>query len=70
MMFQSYALFPHLTVEKNVAFGLEMDGVPKAERMERVSAMLKLVRLSEFAGRKPHHSPAASGSGSRSPARW
>ncbi|PZN27192.1 MAG: polyamine ABC transporter ATP-binding protein, partial [Proteobacteria bacterium] len=54
MMFQSYALFPHMTVEQNVAFGLKQDKVPKAEIAERVAEMLKLVRLSEFARRKPH----------------
>lgn len=54
MMFQSYALFPHMTVEKNVAYGLFRDGVRKAEAMEKVAEMLKLVQLTPFAGRKPH----------------
>jgi putrescine transport system ATP-binding protein len=54
MMFQSYALFPHLTVWKNIAFGLEREGLPKAQVAERVEAMLKLVQLSKFAERKPH----------------
>jgi putrescine transport system ATP-binding protein len=54
MMFQSYALFPHLTVWDNVAFGLKRDGLPKAEIAERVEAMLKLVQLTKFAKRKPH----------------
>jgi putrescine transport system ATP-binding protein len=54
MMFQSYALFPHMTVEKNIAFGLKQDGMPKAEIAERVSQMLKLVKLEKFAARKPH----------------
>jgi putrescine transport system ATP-binding protein len=54
MMFQSYALFPHLTVWENVAFGLKRDGLPKAEIAERVDAMLKLVQLTRFAQRKPH----------------
>jgi putrescine transport system ATP-binding protein len=54
MMFQSYALFPHMTVEQNVAFGLKQDGVPKDEIRARVDDMLKLVRLSQFAKRKPH----------------
>ena len=54
MMFQSYALFPHLTVWDNIAFGLRRDGLPKAEIAERVEAMLKLVQLGRFAGRKPH----------------
>ncbi len=54
MMFQSYALFPHMTVENNVAFGLKQDGMPKAEIAERVDQMLKLVKLEKFAKRKPH----------------
>ncbi len=53
MMFQSYALFPHMTVEKNVAFGLEQDNLPKAEISARVEEMLKLVKLEQFAKRKP-----------------
>lgn len=54
MMFQSYALFPHMTVEKNVAFGLEQEGLPKAEVSKRVGEMLDIVRLGDFARRKPH----------------
>jgi putrescine transport system ATP-binding protein len=54
MMFQSYALFPHMTVEQNVAFGLKQDRVPKGEIAERVATMLELVKLSTFATRKPH----------------
>ncbi len=54
MMFQSYALFPHMTVEKNIAFGLRQDGMPKPEIAERVAQMLKLVKLEKFASRKPH----------------
>jgi putrescine transport system ATP-binding protein len=54
MMFQSYALFPHMTVEQNVAFGLKQDRVPKAEIRERVATMLDLVKLGTFAQRKPH----------------
>ncbi|MGI9302036.1 MAG: ABC transporter ATP-binding protein [Gammaproteobacteria bacterium] len=54
MMFQSYALFPHMNVENNVAYGLKRDGVPKPEIAERVSAMLELVQLTPFAKRKPH----------------
>ena len=53
MMFQSYALFPHMTVEQNVAFGLKQDRVSKAEIRDRVAAMLDLVKLSGFAKRKP-----------------
>ena len=53
MMFQSYALFPHMSVEKNIAYGLVKEGVPKAEIRLRVSEMLELVRLTEFAKRNP-----------------
>ncbi|SEJ74945.1 putrescine transport system ATP-binding protein [Pseudomonas linyingensis] len=54
MMFQSYALFPHMSVEQNIAFGLKQDGLPKAEIDERVAEMLKLVQMSQYARRKPH----------------
>ncbi|MCP5283909.1 MAG: polyamine ABC transporter ATP-binding protein [Burkholderiaceae bacterium] len=54
MMFQSYALFPHLTVWDNVAFGLRREGLPKDQVGSRVEAMLKLVQLERFAKRKPH----------------
>jgi putrescine transport system ATP-binding protein len=54
MMFQSYALFPHMNVEENVAFGLKQDRVPRAEIRDRVAAMLDLVKLGDFAKRKPH----------------
>jgi putrescine transport system ATP-binding protein len=54
MMFQSYALFPHMTVEQNVAFGLKQDRIPKKEIADRVADMLNLVKLTQFAGRKPH----------------
>jgi putrescine transport system ATP-binding protein len=54
MMFQSYALFPHMTVEKNIAFGLKQDGMSKADIDSRVAEMLKLVKLERFAQRKPH----------------
>lgn len=53
MMFQSYALFPHMTVEKNIAFGLEQERLPKAEIRQRVQQMLELMQLEEFAKRKP-----------------
>ena len=53
MMFQSYALFPHMTVEKNIAFGLEQDKLPKADINARVEEMLALVKLEQFAKRKP-----------------
>ncbi|KAB8043879.1 ABC transporter ATP-binding protein [Janthinobacterium aquaticum] len=54
MMFQSYALFPHLSVWDNIAFGLRRDGLPKAEIAARVEQMLALVQLSQYARRKPH----------------
>ncbi len=54
MMFQSYALFPHLTVSDNIAFGLKRDGLPAAQVAERVGAMLALVQLSGYEKRKPH----------------
>lgn len=54
MMFQSYALFPHMTVEQNVAFGLKQDGVAKAEIRDRVADMLNLVQLGQFGKRRPH----------------
>ena len=54
MMFQSYALFPHMTVEQNVAFGLKQDRHPKAEIEKRVAEMLGIVQMGKFARRKPH----------------
>jgi len=54
MMFQSYALFPHMTVEQNVGFGLKMEHRAASEIADRVAAMLKLVKLEQFAKRKPH----------------
>ena len=54
MMFQSYALFPHLTVWDNIAFGLKRSDMPKEEIPERVKEMLRLTRLEQFARRKPH----------------
>ncbi len=53
MVFQSYALFPHMTVHANVGFGLENIGVPKAELAQRVNEMLDLVELGSLAGRYP-----------------
>ena len=54
MMFQSYALFPHLSVWDNIAFGLRRDKMPKDQVAARVEEMLKLVQLEKFAKRKPH----------------
>ena len=54
MMFQSYALFPHMSVERNIAFGLKQDGMRRSERAERVREMLALVKLEGLGARKPH----------------
>jgi len=54
MMFQSYALFPHLSVWENVAFGLKRDKIPKDEVADRVEKMLSLAQLNQYAKRKPH----------------
>ena len=54
MMFQSYALFPHLDLWENVAFGLKREGLPKADIQQRVGEMLDLVQLGPYAKRKPH----------------
>ncbi|AXK39237.1 ABC transporter ATP-binding protein [Crenobacter cavernae] len=53
MMFQSYALFPHMSVAQNIAFGLKQDGLPRAEIAERVERMLDLVQMKKYANRKP-----------------
>ena len=53
MMFQSYALFPHMNVEKNIAFGLKQEGMAKSEIADRVAAMLSLTKMQDFAKRKP-----------------
>ncbi len=54
MMFQSYALFPHMTVEGNVAFGLEQEKLSRKEISQRVAEMLDIVKLGDFGKRKPH----------------
>jgi len=53
MVFQNYALFPHLSVARNVAFGLEMRPIPRPEREKRVAEMLRLVKLDQYAARLP-----------------
>ena len=53
LVFQNYALFPHMSVAQNVAFGLEMRGVPRAESRERVAEALEMVRLSAYGARRP-----------------
>lgn len=69
IVFQSYALFPHMTVEKNVGYGLRMRGVPKAEIVERVEQALALVKLAGYGHRKPRElsggAAAARGAGAR-----
>ena len=54
MMFQSYALFPHMSVAQNVAFGLKQDRMPKADIARRVDEMLALVQMEKYAKRRPH----------------
>ncbi len=54
MMFQSYALFPHMTVEQNVAYGLKRDNLPRAEIDARVKELLHLVKLDDYGSRRPH----------------
>jgi putrescine transport system ATP-binding protein len=54
MMFQSYALFPHMSVEKNIAYGLKQDRIPAAEIKERVDELLRLVHMEDYRTRKPH----------------
>ena len=66
MVFQSFALFPWLTVQKNVELGLESKGVPEGERNERAQAAIDLIGLSGFEGALPRELSAA---GSRSPRR-
>jgi putrescine transport system ATP-binding protein len=53
MMFQNYALFPHMTVEKNIAFGLEQDGLAKTEISDKIDSILKLVELQDYKKRRP-----------------
>jgi len=54
MMFQSYALFPHMSVEKNVAFGLEQEGVARGDIKRQVGEILDIVKMGSFGARKPH----------------
>lgn len=53
MVFQSYALYPNMTVAQNIAFGMEMRGVPKPERLETVASIAQILQLSHLLGRKP-----------------
>jgi putrescine transport system ATP-binding protein len=54
MMFQSYALFPHMSVEQNIAYGLKRDHLPRGEIADRVAELLTLVKLEDYGGRRPH----------------
>ena len=54
MMFQSYALFPHMTVERNVAFGLEQERIGREQVRRRVAEILAIVQMTPYAGRRPH----------------
>ena len=63
MMFQSYALFPHMNVETNIAYGLHKEGVRRDEIRGRVDEMLKLVQLQGFQKRMPHQLRVVSSNG-------
>jgi sn-glycerol 3-phosphate transport system ATP-binding protein len=70
MVFQSYALFPHLTVGENIIFGLKVRRVPRAERDERLRKVADIVELAPYLDRKPgagHHRRAAGLSDGRAP---
>jgi putrescine transport system ATP-binding protein len=54
MMFQSYALFPHMTVERNISFGLEQEGMTRADIQRRVAEILDIVKMGNLIKRKPH----------------
>lgn len=69
-VFQSYALFPHMTIFDNVAYGLKMQKTPKDEIRERVMEMLDLVQLGGFEGASPTSCPEAKNSASLSPVPW
>jgi len=70
MMFQNYALFPHLNVRDNIAFGLKRAGMPRAAIDSRVAEMVALVSLMAWRSVNPTSFPAASGSAWRWRARW
>ena len=69
MMFQSYAVFPHMTVEQNVAYGLKKERMPKRRSRNAWSEMLELVQLPDLPNANPTSSVAASASVSRWPGR-
>lgn len=70
MVFQSFALFPWLTVQQNVELGLEAQGIPKAQRRERVEAAINMIGLAGFEVRCRANSPAACASAWALPGRW
>ena len=70
MVFQGYALFPHLTVYENVSFGLEMRGVERVERDRRVKAALHSVQIEHLSGRKPNELSGGQQRVLRWPVRW
>lgn len=70
MMFQSYALFPHLTVRDNIAFGLRREGLPAAEIATRVDEAMAMLRSAASPPASPTSCPAASSSAWRWPAPW
>jgi iron(III) transport system ATP-binding protein len=70
MVFQDLALWPHMTVEGNLAFGLKAQGIPRAEREARIAEALRRVHLERCALAKPAELSGASSSGWRLPARW
>ena len=69
-VFQQYALFPHMTVAENVAYGLRQKKVAKAEIPQRVGEALEMVKMTPLANRKPRQFRAASSNVSRWPAPW
>ena len=71
MVFQNYALFPHMTVAENLSFPLEVRKIPKTEREAKVKQVLELVQMGEFGGRRPRAIvPVASSSVSPLRVRW
>lgn len=70
MMFQSYALFPHLSAERNIAFGLEQERLSRREIARRVSEILEVVKMTPYRARKPHQLSGGSASAWRSLERW
>lgn len=70
MVFQTYSLFPHMTVAENIAYGLKLRKIGKQEMQERVNRVLELVKLPNVADRYRSSSPADSANGLPSRAHW